>query len=297
MHVPPAALRATFFAVLLVAGLLVMLRWLNSVSVFPPTSKDASLAPALAKSRPNIREVSFAAEDGAPLYGWVQGRDDAPIKIIQTFGNAEYIGPAERDYAQTCEFLGAQFLLFDYRGYANSAGVPSEAGLYADTRGAYRYAAEELKWRPSQIVVWGRSLGGGPATRLVADLLAQERRESLKAGGPPRALFLEATFTSIPAMGKVAMPHLVVPHWLCYSLFDNLDRAPLMKLPVLHWQGDKDDIIPFGQGVELHAALPGPKQWLPLPGTAHNDIWDDEARANLIRQAMRDFLASHPEKR
>lgn len=293
----PLALRGLFFVTLLALGLLVMFRVLNQASVFPPVPKDAGLAPRLAKTTPNVREVRFAAEDGAPLYGWVQGRDEAPVKIIQTMGNAEYVGPNADLYTETAAFLDAQFLLFDYRGFANSEGKPSEAGLYSDARGAYRFAVEELKWRPSQIVIWGRSLGGGPATRLVSDLLAKERRESLKAGGPPRALFIEATFTSIPEMGKVAMPQLITPHWFCYSLLDNLGRAPGLKLPVLHWHGDKDEIIPFAQGEQLHAALPGPKTFLRLEGAMHNNVWDDADRALRIRTAMRDFLASHPEAR
>jgi pimeloyl-ACP methyl ester carboxylesterase len=292
----PLALRGLFFVTLMVLGLLVMFRVLNQASVFPPVPKDAGLAPRLAMTTPNVREVRFAAEDGAPLYGWVQGRDDAPVKILQTMGNAEYVGPNADLYTETAEFLDAQFLLFDYRGFANSEGRPSEAGVYADIRGAYRFAVEELKWRPGQIVIWGRSLGGAPATRLCADLLAEPRREGLKAGGPPRALFLEAPFTSIPEMGKVAMPHLGVPQWLCYSMMDNLGRAPGLKLPVLHWHGDKDEIIPFTQGEQLHAALPGPKTFLRLEGVGHNNIWDDDARARRIRAAMRDFLAAHPEK-
>lgn len=294
---PPLVLRGLFLVTLAVLGLLVMFRVLNQASVFPPVPKDAGIAPRKAKATPDVREVRFAAEDGVPLYGWVQGRDDAPVKIIQTMGNAEYVGPRAELYTETSGFLGAQFLLFDYRGFANSQGKPSEAGLYADARGAYRYAVQELKWRPSQMVIWGRSLGGGPATRLCADLLAKDRRESLMAGGPPRALFIEATFTSIPEMGKVAMPHLITPHWFCYSLLDNLGRAPGLKLPVLHWHGDKDEIIPFAQGEQLHAALPGPKTFLRLEGGMHNNIWDDKDRANRIRQAMRDFLANHPEAR
>ncbi len=293
----PLALRWSVAATFLVLAVLVALRWLNQVSVFPPTSKDASLAPRLAPTYPDVREIHFNAQDGQPLYGWLQGRDDAPIKILQAMGNAEYVGPSAALYQETAAFLGAQFLLFDYRGYANSAGKPSEAGLAADMRGAYAYAVDTLKWRPSQVVVWGRSLGGGPATRLVADLLTDTPRPGLEHGGKPRALLLEAAFTSIPDMAIIAMPQLGVPQWLCYSLFDNLGRAPDLHLPVLHWQGDADDIIPFAQGQELFAALPGPKQFLRLQGTQHNNIWDDSARAQTIRETIARFLAQYPEKR
>lgn len=293
----PLALRLSVLGTFLVLVVLVALRGLNQVAVFPPTTKDATLAPRLAGQTPDVREIHFHALDGQPLYGWLQGRDDAPVKILQAMGNAEYVGPSAALYQETAAVLGAQFLLFDYRGYANSGGKPSESGLTADLRGAYVYAVDTLHWRPSQIVIWGRSLGGGPATKLAADLLATPTRPGLTHGGKPRALLLEATFTSIPEMAKVAMPMLGVPQWFCYSLFDNLGRAPDLKLPVLHWHGESDNIIPFAQGRQLFEALPGPKEFLALEGTQHNNIWDNQARAQRIRQTIAGFLARHPETR
>ena len=37
--------------------------------------------------------------------------------------------------------LGLNLLAFDYRGYGESGGTPSEAGLYRDADAAYRYLA------------------------------------------------------------------------------------------------------------------------------------------------------------
>jgi fermentation-respiration switch protein FrsA (DUF1100 family) len=49
-------------------------------------------------------------------------------------------------------------------------------------------------------------------------------------------------------------------------------------------------VIPYEQGVRLHAALPGPKRFLELKGAKHNDIWNDEARASTIRTGIDAFL-------
>lgn len=293
---PTLELRMLVLATAVVLAALLALRFLNRVSVFPPTIKDASLAPSLVASTPHVREVRFAAEDGLQLYGWVQGRDEAPVKIIQTMGNAEYVGPSAGTYAETAAFLDAQFLLFDYRGFANSPGRPTEVGIYSDVRGAYRFAVNELKWRPAQIVLWGRSLGGAPATRLAADLLAETRRASLAGGGPPRALLLEAAFTSIADMAHVQMGFLGRPDWLTYSLMDNLGRAPGLTVPTLVYHGTRDEIIPFEQGQTLFAALPGPRRFLQLDGAGHNNLWSNPETAGQIRQAIKAWLAEHPEK-
>lgn len=281
---PPLSLRVATTLCLLAVVFMVCIRSLNAVNTFPPTAKDADLAPKLAAERDDVREVRIPTADGLELYGWVQGPDDAPRKIIQFMGNAEYVGPSTELYAETATALGAQFLLFDYRGFANSPGQPSEAALYADAEAVWNFALTQLKWQPPNIIVWGRSLGGAPATWLA--------RKQVLAEAAPAALILEAPFTSAGDMGKAMLPWLIVPHWMTYSMLDNLSRAPELKLPVFHVHGRNDEIIPFEQGRQLHEALPGPKQWLELD-CGHNDVWSSNARAAQIRAEMNQFLAGH----
>ena len=76
----PLALRGLFFVTLCALGLLVMFRVLNQASVFPPVPKDAGLAPRLAKTTPNVREVRFAAEDGS----WVGISGRARVVVYNT---------------------------------------------------------------------------------------------------------------------------------------------------------------------------------------------------------------------
>jgi pimeloyl-ACP methyl ester carboxylesterase len=278
----PLALKLAGYACLLTIAALVAIRVLNHASTFPPLPKDRSLAPRLAGERNDVREVEIATADGVRLYGWVQGRDDAPRKIIQFMGNGEYIGPFTETYAASARALDAQFLLFDYRGFANSEGKPSEPGLYHDAEATWAYATGELGWRPGKIILWGRSLGCGPATWLA--------KRQINAEAPPAAMILEAGFSSIADMSRAVMGWLIKPDWLIYNLFDNLGRAPSLNLPVFHYHGPADEVIPYEQGVRLHAALPGPKRFLELKGAKHNDIWNDEARASTIRTGIDAFL-------
>jgi len=282
----PLSLRATLYGVIVVALMLAAIRYLNAASLYPGVATDAGVGPAKAATRDDVREISFQADDGTQLYGWVQGSDAAPCKIIQFMGNAEQVGPSAAMYAESCAVIDAQFLLFDYRGFGNSDGRPSERGLYSDARGAWQFATTELGWKPTQIVIWGRSLGGGPATKLAHELV--------QAGSAPRALILEAPFTSVHDMAQIAMPHLGKPEWLIYELYDNLGRAPGLNLPVFHFHGTADEIIPYEQGERLHKALPGRKEFLRLAGVGHNDIWNDKARAALVRARIRQFIEAQP---
>jgi uncharacterized protein len=290
----PLSLRLTFAPLLAALLILIGLRVLNHASVFPPVPMDRDMGPALAAQRADVREVRFAADDGTGLYGWVMGREDAPLKILFAGGNGEYVGPFADEHAARCRALDARVLLFDYRGYGNSEGSPSEAGIYSDARGAYRFALAELGWRPADIVLWGRSLGGAPTTHLAAALLQDERPPALAEGAPPRAVILEATFTSAAGMARAMMPFLIRPDWLCYCSLDNLGRAAGLTVPVFIYHGTADEIVPFAHGQALYDALPGRRRLLPLEGVRHNGIWHNAQRAAAIYEELRAFLKGTP---
>lgn len=280
---PPLPLRLSMYCVVMAILMLAAVRWLNAASLYPGVGADASIGPATAVKTADVREVHFTTEDGVRLYGWVQGPDSASRKIIQFMGNGEFVGPAAKLYADTAKALDAQFLLFDYRGFANSEGEPSERGLYADARAAWKFATIELGWK--RIIIWGRSLGGAPAIKLTTELI--------EAGTPPAALILESPFASIRAMAKAKMAHLGKPEWLIYESYDNLSRAPALTLPVFHLHSVLDEVIPYQQAEDLHEALPGPKELLTLGAVGHNDTWDDPSRAREIREQIDAFLRRH----
>lgn len=280
----PLSLRIAFLLVILAIVLLIGIRILNAISIYPPIEMDESRAPELARGRADVAEIQINTDDDVQLYGWVLGRSDAQRKIIAFTGNAEHVGTVATLYTKHAEALDARFILFDYRGFGNSGGTATEQGLYADARAVYRYAANELKWAPDEIILWGRSLGGGPAIKLAHELI--------EAKTPPLALILEAPFTCIRDMAQRAMSHLVKPEWLIYECYDNIARAPELTVPVFHYQGNGDEVIPYDQGESLCEALPE-HEHLKLEGVGHNDIWSDNERAGMIRARIGEFLGRH----
>lgn len=286
----PLALRVTVFGVLLLIVLLTMVRALNRASVFPPVPMDKTLAPKVASERDDVREIRIATPDGIDLYGWVQGRDDASRKIIQFGGNGEYVGPHADRYAETIKALDAQFLLFDYRGFANSPGRPNEPGLYNDARAVYHFAVHELNWNPDSVILWGRSLGCAPAIQLASELQAGEPHEFLHGGATPEAIILEAPFLSIKEMAIERMGFLGKPEWLTYFLFDNAAKAPSLNCAAFIFHGAGDEIVPFEQGKKLAQLFEAPAEFMALDGVGHNNIWSDATRASEIRVAINEFL-------
>lgn len=66
--------------------------------------------------------------------------------------------------------LGVNCFIFDYRGYGNSEGKPSEEGTYLDVKAAYKWLTEKKGISPDDIIVFGRSLGGSIAAHLASEV-------------------------------------------------------------------------------------------------------------------------------
>jgi fermentation-respiration switch protein FrsA (DUF1100 family) len=89
-------------------------------------------------------------------------------------------------------------LLVEYRGYGLSTGQPSERGLYIDGRAAVDYLFTRHDVDHSQIILFGRSLGGAIALDIAADH---------HYGSKLMSIIVENTFTSIPHIAR----HLIYP--------------------------------------------------------------------------------------
>jgi uncharacterized protein len=61
---------------------------------------------------------------------------------------------------------------------------------------------------------------------------------------------------------------------------------------VLQLHGDRDSVIPFELGRELHARLTGPKEFVAIPGGDHNDPVPVDGAAYW--RAIDEFVATLP---
>jgi hypothetical protein len=169
--------------------------------------------------------------------------------------------------------LGVSILLFDYRGYGNSEGRPSERGTYLDAEAALDALEEQPGVARGRIVYLGQSLGAANAVDLAT------RR-------PPLGVILESAFTSIPAMAAVHYPfHPLRP--FVRTRYDSLTKIRDVERPVLVVHGERDDIAPVWMGRELYEAAAGPKQLHVVPGAAHNDL---DVAGPGYQDVLREFL-------
>lgn len=243
---------ALIAAYLLTVGLIAAL---ERSMLFPaPTVPEGWLA---AEARAQGAQV-FApvAADGTTLYGWHVPAAAPRGAVVWFEGNGGSIGMRAAEIRRLTA-AGWDFVQVNYRGYPGSTGEPSEAGLRMDARAAWEYA----RARHARVWIYGKSLGGGVAVGLAAEVS--------EAGDAPLALLLESTFASAVQVGQESLPWLPVRAAM-RNRFDSVARAPRVAAPVLVLHGDADTLIGPWHAEALAGALPRARLER-FVGAGHND--------------------------
>lgn len=195
--------------------------------------------------------VWLQAPDGVKLAARHWPNPAAKYTVLYLHGNYEELGSVG-EYIPTFVQAGYAVFAYDYRGYGLSEGTPTEANLCADTRLAYDYVRRKLGVPADRIIIFGYSLGGGPAV----DLALHE---------PAAGLVLQGAFVSAY---RVRTYYPVFPG----DKFVNLAKVPQLKLPVLYLHGMEDRTVPLWHGEALYAATTARKSKLFVEGGHHSRL-------------------------
>lgn len=141
--------------------------------------------------------------------------------------------------------LGYNVMAFDYRGFGDSPGVPSEDGLYADAAAAYRHLVREQGVPPSRIILAGRSLGAAVAVDVAT---------RVEAAG----LLLFAPIDSVPQAAARAYPFAPV-RLLARHRFDAGAKASSIAVPVVIFFAVRDPYMPLTEARLLFEKFRGPR--------------------------------------
>ncbi len=200
-------------------------------------------------------EISFMTKDGIRISGWYIEAENEKGVLLFCHGNAGNIS-YRLDSIRIFNSLNVSVFIFDYRGYGNSHGKPSEHGTYLDADAAWDYLINVMRKSPETIVVFGRSLGGAVAAEIAL-------RKS------PAGLILESGFTSVPDFGRKLYPWLPVKLILKYK-YSTAEKIGRIKCPKLIIHSSEDDIVPVEHGRKLYEKACQPKEFLEIRG-GHND--------------------------
>jgi fermentation-respiration switch protein FrsA (DUF1100 family) len=247
---------------LAIAGALALI-WFGQrrLIYFPDRNVPTTAAAGLG----DIEAVEMPLEDGGTLHGWFLRGPVQPARFTVIVFNGNAGNRAHRiPLAAALGRHGLAVLLFDYRGYGDNAGSPSQQGLEADARAARAYVAGRPDVRPDRIVYFGESLGTAVAVVLAAR-------------HPPAALILRSPFTSLADVGRIHYPILPV-RWLLKDRFAAIDTIAGVRSPVLVIAGDRDSIIPLELSQRLFDRVTARKEMVVVRWADHNDqaLFDGE---------------------
>ena len=176
--------------------------------------------------------------------------------------------------------LGYDVFAFDYRGFGDSSGTPTEDGLYDDAAAAYDYLSGIERVPPARIILAGRSLGSAVAVELAT------RVDS--AG-----LLLFSAIDSVPAVAQRLYPWAPV-RWLARHRFDSASKAKSIEVPVMMFYGWPDSFVRRSDARALLAEFRGPKLMIETGGGHHFAGFFD--RMELYRN-LNSFWPAHPPSR
>jgi fermentation-respiration switch protein FrsA (DUF1100 family) len=201
------------------------------------------------------------AEDGTPVASRYWEAPSPSHLVVLFHGNYEDLGQLDHIAMQIMS-VGYSVLSMDYRGYGLSGGRPSEKRCYSDARLMIR-RAQSLGFDESRIILWGRSVGSGPATQLALEINA-------------RALVLESPFvTAFRTITRIPL--------LPFDKFNNLAKMDKVRCPLFILHGTNDMIIPSWHSSKLFDRHRHEKILHLVDGAGHNDLWTKDRRPALLK--------------
>jgi fermentation-respiration switch protein FrsA (DUF1100 family) len=202
-----------------------------------------------------VDTVRMWTRRGNVILGFHFRRADSTRTLLFSHGNSTDIGIMFHHLRDLCSKLRIDVFAYEYSGYGESSGVPSEADLYSDVEAAYHYLTHDCSILDEQIVCYGQSIGSVPSIDLAsrADIGGVILHSAMKSG-----------------LGVIH--DVKTTFW--FDVFQNAARIKRVTSPVFVIHGTSDTEIPFEHGVTLYEAL--------APEMAYDPWWVKEAGHNDI---------------
>ncbi len=258
-------MRLILSAIGIYLGVCLLMFLLQATLIFPGARAQAATYQRYAPSERTL------VRDGISLHGWHRHNPAGRTgQVVLYFGgNAEDVATS----LPMLDSLGAEHAYtFNYRGYGQSGGRPSQKALFADALALFDQVVAEQP--DSRFVIIGRSLGSA-----VAGHVASKR--------PVQGLMLLTPLKSAAASGQRAYPFLPVRPLLRHPM-DLHAMAPQFTCPVLVLIAEDDRVIPPDDSLATYSAILSPKQLLRLPGVGHNNLFDNPGALEAMQMFLED---------
>lgn len=200
-------------------------------------------------------EIDFKMEDGAKVHGLKFTVERPKGIVFYLHGNTRSVKGWSK-YARDFLRFDYEVLMVDYRGFGKSRGKRSERNIKNDLQEIYSKLADE--YGESNIIVYGRSMGSGFATKVASQ-------------NAPQMLILNAPYYSLMDTVKRYLFFIPIAFILNYKIRTYV-WLRYVRCPIYIVHGTKDKLIPFGSSVRLSKIRAEQTTLFPIPGANHHNL-------------------------
>jgi len=217
-----------------------------------------------------FKELFFNVEPGVRINGLHFYRDQPLGLLLYFHGNSRSIKGWAR-YARDFYRYNYDVVLVDYRGFGKSTGRRNEKEMLNDMQFVYSDLAKQ--YHEHHIIVYGRSLGSGFATKVASE-------------NKPRYLILDSPYYNFRKVVERFLPILPVRYVLRYQLrTDKWIRHVNCHTYIIH--GTNDRLIPIRHSEDLQKLNPQKITLIRIHGGGHNNLPKYDEYHNFIRNILK----------
>ncbi len=217
-----------------------------------------------------FREYFFDISPGVRINALHFFREKPGGLILYFHGNSRSIKGWAR-YAKDFYRYDYDVILVDYRGFGKSTGKRGEKEMLNDMQVIYEKLKQ--KYSESHLIIYGRSIGSGFATKLASD-------------NHPRYLILDAPYFSFLRVIERFLPILPIRIVLRYHLRTDL-WLPKVNCHTYILHGTKDWLIPMRHSEALQKINPRKITLIRITGGGHNNLPSFDEYHNFIRDILK----------
>ncbi len=220
------------------------------------------------------KEYNLTTRDGAIINGlrfYPKGESKGIVLYLK--GNSKSIkgwGKFAVDFTRH----GYNVLMVDYRGFGKSTGRRSQKNIKRDMQVVYNKILEQTT--EDRIILYGRSLGSGFATKLAST-------------NNPKMLVLDAPYYSLTKVTARYMPFMPLSVLIKYPL-PTYKWLKYVQCPIHIIHGTNDKLIPFKSSLKLSKINPKLTKLHSVIGGGHKNLNNFESYHKMLD----DILNSEP---
>lgn len=210
-------------------------------------------------------EYTITTRDGATLNGLHFKIDNPKGVVLYLKGNSRSIKGWGK-YAVDFTRNGYDVVMMDYRGFGKSIGKRTQKDLKRDAQVVYNKLKERVA--EQHIIVYGRSLGSGLATKLAST-------------NDPRLLVLDAPYYSLTKVAGRFMPFMPLS-WLIKYPLPTYKWIRYVQCPIHIIHGTDDRLIPYKTSVKLSKIKPDLTTLHTIIGGGHKNLTNFESYHKIL---------------